>query len=80
MSELPKWPDEPEEIWADNCFPHHVQEIIRHERARADAAIARLRLAVEALNKLEVMGWAASFNEKRVVWREALAQIGPIPE
>jgi hypothetical protein len=83
MSEqIPDWPEKP----ADSAF-----WVAKHayERARADAAIARLKLAVEALNGIKDQ---ERFDEDGIYYRmacvadliefadNAISKIGPISE
>jgi hypothetical protein len=86
MSEQIPWPEKP----ADSAF-----WVAKHayERARADAAIARLRLAVKALGEVSkvldddvfycgVVGLQPYKQDYAtfVKVRDALSKIGPIPE
>ncbi len=87
MTELPKWPN-PDDFYP----PKHLippgsspteRDMLKYERVRAEAAIARLRLAHEALKKI------ADFCSKQEHWLfdsiedgadVTLARIGEIPE
>ena len=75
-TKLPEWP---ERRWVGIDETDHGEpwDTIRYERARADAAMARLRVAVEALDLME--GSDELSNEQRRWIREALAAIGPLP-
>ena len=85
MSELPEWP---EQIPEAMLWSHYTRAT--YERARADAAMTRLRVAVEALKEFE--GFWRSGNSvpvERAVIRqdhqavlrlyEALTAIGELP-
>jgi hypothetical protein len=84
MSEqIPKWPN-PDDFYP----PAHLippgsspteRDMLKYERARADAAIARLKLTVEALDSLG-RGLGCQFGGEVVSVAEALRKIGPIPE
>jgi hypothetical protein len=79
MSELKPWPDyrSPEYgiAIADGLFTGNAEQVLAYERARAEAAMARLRVAVEALELLR--GYSDRSGIKRA--DEALSDIGEIP-
>ena len=83
MTQTTPWPIKPHPD--DYCLDEsgdrerYLEAVDTYHRARAEAALSRLRVAVEAFNTLEKMGWIASFTEKREVWRKALATIGDLP-
>jgi hypothetical protein len=86
MSEqIPEWPN-PDDFYP----PAHLippgsspteRDMLKYERARADAAIARLKLAVEALEftraHIAKPDWHGSIHGRAF---NALHEIGPIPE
>jgi hypothetical protein len=72
VSELPKWPDHvpnKNDDWEDM-----TSACEEYERARAEAAIARLRVAVEALDRISI-----SAIHRADIASNALAAIGPLP-
>lgn len=73
MSELPEWPIEPPWISADDPVLWG-----QYYEARAEAAIARLRVAAEALDDI----YRGSFDriDVRLRAHKVLAQIGKLPE
>jgi hypothetical protein len=89
MSELPKWPSKADYtfgiVWKDITGtqvqePEYLDTGL-YEHSRADAAIARLRLAVEALEftraHIAKPDWHGSIHGRAF---NALHEIGPIPE
>jgi hypothetical protein len=78
------WPDRVWPHYTDNCFPPAAQAKLAYERARADAAIERLRVAVEALNVLAAQdsgkpGSTARADCMAVTAKTALIAIGELP-
>jgi hypothetical protein len=90
MSELPKWPDKTDHThvieWIDASGTTHKNgpyfDELNYGRARADAAIARLKLAVEHIYHAPRCAMMQPFGKMACDcgYHEALAQIGPIPE
>lgn len=90
MSEpMPEWPNEDDFISIEPPDGHEAGRE-DYERARAEAAMARLRLAVEALQVLRPALWldhryATDDDDKDALLSratgvdEALRQIGPLP-
>lgn len=75
MSELPSWPDM-NSFRNSNKYITRVAEIM-YERARAEAALARLRVAVEMLKEIaDNPGYDNSYSLDA---RETLATIGDLP-
>jgi hypothetical protein len=74
MSEIPKWPELPKFNPRNFGLAGEL-----YLQARADAAIARLKLAVEALDSLGY-GLGCKCGGNVVSVAEALRKIGPIPE
>lgn len=79
MSEMPKWPEKPEHLGLAN--PVYWEA---YERARAEAALARLRVAVKALESLRdlaqaIVGESCTYEVERIS-DEAIQAIGEIPE
>lgn len=89
-TKLPEWPDSTPEIRLHAGFVR-ATPMERYERARADAAMARLRVAVKLLDtaaaalerSYDATEWPAngqSVQEKAALSvRRALAAIGPLP-
>jgi hypothetical protein len=77
MSELPEWPEIPDPFYADNCFPPNAQKQIGYERARAEAAMARLRICEAVLQDVRVN--AHTLEDAIGYATEALKAIGEIP-
>lgn len=80
MSDLPRWPDaKPEHLGLANSTYWEA-----YERARAEAAIARLRVAVALLGKTySVLGLILNITDREIELHddihEALEDIGEIP-
>jgi hypothetical protein len=69
---MPEWPEKAKVSPLGSQFTlEEVIAVAGYERARAEAAMARLRLAVEALNMI------ATEDDPTAI--EALRQIGPLP-
>jgi hypothetical protein len=79
MSELPRWPDAPANGSPESWMAHGGAD---YQRARAEAAMARLRLAVEHINHSAGCAWVQPFGKMRCDcgYHEALEAIGEIPE
>jgi hypothetical protein len=89
-AKLPAWPEKiagyeahPDHVWI-SAYPRESHEILAYERARAEAAIQRLRIAVEALTVIKSGSdrpdsdyWAIYDVHKHAT--EALALIGDLP-
>jgi hypothetical protein len=70
-TKLPEWPDAPPiEVYVHNNMSHQLA----YQSLRADAAMARLRVAVEALREISHPYWAPGPEAAK-----ALAAIGPLP-
>ncbi len=81
MNKLPPWPDIKT---FGNETPYGLAltsvQGWDYERARADAAMARLRVAVEALKKVHELGASEYGNWYITDIPKALAEIGELPE
>lgn len=75
---LPGWPGPPQPIWIGTRGGTELQAIenARYERARADAAMARLRVATEFLDHLREV---VENEDDRQDCTDVLAAIGPLP-
>jgi hypothetical protein len=72
-----EWPTQ--EMIFMSHLPHH-ERVINYERAMKEAAMARLRVAVEALEKARYdFKYATKFNEAMDSIDDALDAIGPLP-
>lgn len=75
MSTLLEWPEEPKVPPPANMQMIDACTMWGYEMCRADAAMARLRVAVEALVTIERHGLSGSSD----CAASALAAIGPLP-
>jgi hypothetical protein len=83
--DLPPWPSEKDytfaPVWTDGAgITHQEDEYFDqglYNCARAEAAIARLRKAVEALREVQTHHYAEDMD---LVAREALSLIGELPK
>ena len=75
---LPQWPEKPS---ADDCAVYGQHAFTYFHRANYLAAMARLRLAVEALRKISKRDGIDGYPDDAwcVVATEALAAIGEVP-
>lgn len=78
MGELPEWPER-------LSFAPDTRGLALYERARAEAALARLRVAVEALGTLHaqhsgIFGSTKLADCMAVIAKNALAAIGEVPQ
>ncbi len=71
---MPAWPDPNDYCEGTDSLYEESQQCLRYERARADAAMARLRVAVEALEL-----YAHCVANTHVTADKALQAIGPLP-
>ena len=87
---LPEWPDKPEPVWMGIDGGPLVQATVnwQHERARAEAAIARLKVALALLQDIEInhQKWCPGPGvcdcgcvEMRQRYGDVLSAIGPLP-
>ena len=80
------WPDRPANAFAptngDDCFhyPAYAFAHLNYERARAEAALARLMVAVEALERYRHVGFGIGLTMASHYYAaQALDAIGPLP-
>ena len=74
--ELPKWPKEPEYSDLPSLA---LAQLIAHGNETRNAALARLRVAVEALQLIADSSPADDMDGAPDCAREALRRIGPLP-
>lgn len=100
MSDLPEWPEPISYQLADEKYvwvsqnPLTTVQIIYYEHARAEAAIARLKMAVKMLNRIlphiqhkDHCGFGSNNPNcicgalhEYVMAKDALVKIGPLPD
>lgn len=73
---LPEWPFDPP-LECDNGYDDFDWEGWHADRA--EAALARLKVAVEALRLIEALDEPSSFDAESIAM-QALTAIGPLPE